>query len=333
MNYLKSAIRHLWKNKLFSFINIIGLALGLSCCFIIMLQVKFELGFDRYQNNGDRIVRVLNNDYSFIPPVIATLLPEYFPEIDKIARIGKADGPGLFVVRNKEFIKENDLVYSDSTFFTIFSNPVLSGNQGNILRSPDKIMISEKMALKYYGTGNPTGNTLILRISNVSYNFIIEGIFADFPKQSHFHANFIISMEFFRKLQGPAFLTNWGANSVHTYLLLKRPDSKRNMVKRLAGFVDKNADQSYAKDIHLSLQPLYKIHLYSKEKNIDIEPQGSISRVIIFTSVAILILVVAIINFVMLSLAMSYKRIKQFGIRKILGAQQRDQVFLITRSL
>jgi len=328
--YIKIAFRNLWKNKLFTFINIIGLSLGLACCFLILLHVKYETGFDRFHDNKDRIVRVLNGHYPYTPLGMATVMPDYFSEIEKIARVGNLDWGGFFVMKDNNWMQEKNFVYTDSTFFSIFSFPIRTGSSGKILRSPDRIMISESMARKYYGTENVTGKLLTMRIMNTTFQLTIEGVFYDFPEQSHFHANFLTSIGFCRRLYGEDMFANWGANSTTTYLLLKQPGSMSALQGRMAGFIEKYVDKNFTKDLEYILQPLTRIHLYSKESQIDIEPQGSISRIIVFTSIAALILLIAIVNFVMLSLALSNQRIKEFGIRKIVGARQRELVSLVT---
>jgi putative ABC transport system permease protein len=328
---LKIAVRHLWHNKLFSFINIMGLSLGLSCCFVILLHVKFETGFDDFHVNKDRIVRVLHDNYSYTPIVMATVMPEYFPEIEKIVRIGKFDWTRFYVIKDQEYFEEKDLMFADSCFFQLFSFPVLMGDPAGILRSPDRIMISESMSRKYYGTENPVGKTLTLRLINETHSFNIEGVFKDFPGQTHFHANMITSMNFFEKqVMGGQMFDNWGANSVTTYILMKQPGLMEAMTSRIPGFIDKYVPRDFARDLHYTLQPLTRIHLFSTDLTADIESQGSITRVLIFASIAILVLVIAVVNFVLLSLALSYQRIKEFGIRKIVGARQRELVSLVS---
>lgn len=326
---LKIAFRHLWKNKLFSFINILGLSLGLSSCFIILLHVKFEAGFDDFHIKRDRIIRVLHDNSPYTPMVMATVMPEYFPEIEKIVRIGKFDWTRFYVMKDKEYFEENNLLFADSAFFELFSFPILVGNSASVLRSPDRIMISESIARKYFGKDNPAGKVLTLRLMNATYSFTIEGVFRDFPGQTHFHANMITSMNFFEK-EGGLMNNYWGANSVHTYILMKQPGLMDEIAGRIPGFIDKYVPNDFKKGLHYTLQPLMRIHLHSEDISHDIEPQGSITRVLIFASIAILVLVVAVVNFVLLSLALSYQRVKEFGIRKIVGARKRELVSLVS---
>jgi len=327
---LKIAFRHLWNNKLFSVINILGLALGLASCFIIVLHVKYESGFDRFHVNKDRIIRVVHENYSYTPIVMGNVMPDYFPEIDKVVRVGKFDWTRFYVLKDNEFTEEKNLVFTDSSFFDVFSFGLLSGDRNRVLRAPDRILLSESMARKYFGNSDPGGREISFRIMNETRHFTIEGVFADFPEQSHFHANFIISIEFFRNLTGGQMFDHWGSNSVHTYLLMKREGMMESMAGRMQGFIDKYVPRDFSRDLHYDLQPLTRIHLYSVNITADIEPQGSITRVRIFTSIAILVLVIALVNFVMLSLALSYQRIKEFGVRKIVGARQQELVSLVT---
>jgi len=328
--YFRFAIRHLWKNKLFSIINIIGLSLGLACCFIILMHVRFEKGFDRFHVNRDRIIRVLHDNYAYTPIVMAPQMPGYFPEIEKIVRLGKFDWTKFYVIKDNEFVEEKDLMFSDTTFFDIFTFPVILGNPDKILRSPDRIMLSESIARKYFGNDNAIGKSILVRLMNTPYNFTVEGVFRDFPEQSHFHANFLISMEFFHKIQGDEMFTNWGANSVFTYILLKEPGTMNAISGRMRGFIDKYVPKDNAKNLWYELQPLLRIHLNYEKVDADVEVQGSITRVTIFTSIAILVLIIAVVNFLLLSLALSYQRIREFGIRTVAGARKRDLASLVS---
>jgi putative ABC transport system permease protein len=125
--YFRFAFRHLWKNKLFSIINIVGLSLGLACCFIILLHVRFETGFDRFHKNKDRIIRVLHDRYAYTPIIMATEMPGYFSGIEKIIRIGKFDWTKFYVVKDNEFVEDKDLVFSDPGFFDVFLKVLPSG--------------------------------------------------------------------------------------------------------------------------------------------------------------------------------------------------------------
>ncbi len=329
-SYFRFAVRHLWKNKLFSIINIVGLSLGLACCFIILMHVRFEKGYDRFHTNKDRIIRVLNNHFAYTPIVMAPLMPGYFPEIDKVVRVGKFDWTKFYVIKDNEFIEEKDLMFTDTTFFDIFTFPVIQGNPGRVLRSPDRIMLSESIARKYFGNSNAVGKTILIRLMNTPYTFTVEGVFLDFPEQSHFHANFLIPMEFFHNIQGENMVTSWGSNSVFTYILMREPGAMNAISDRMPGFIKKYVPSDHAKYINYEVQPLLRIHLNYEKVPADIEIQGSIIQVTIFTSIAILVLIIAVVNFLLLSLALSYQRIREFGIRTIAGARRRDLVSLVS---
>jgi putative ABC transport system permease protein len=324
------AIRHLWQNKLFSFINIIGLSLGLVSCTVILLHVRFELSYDRFHLKSERIARVLTNNVAFTPYVLASSLNEYFPEIERITRIAKFNEGGFFVNQHERIIAEKDLVYADSCFFHVFSFPLKYGDPDNTLRSPDKLMISEKSAFKYFERENPVGKQISLRIDNTNYDFTIEGVFKDFPAQSHFQANFLLSMEFFTRIRKGSSLSNWGNCSVATYVLMQKQGMIQRINERMPGLIKKYVPKELAPDTKFTLQGLEDIHLYSKALEFDIEPQGNITRVIIFASVAVLVLVIALVNFILLSMALSFQRLKEFGIRKVIGAQRKDLISLVT---
>ena len=329
MNF-RISLRHLWKNKLFSIINVLGLSLGLVCCTLILLHVKFELSYDRFHVKKDRISRVLTDNFALTPYVLAPALYEYCPEIEKISRITKFDEGRFFVKQNETATGEKGLMFADSCFFDVFSFPVTHGDPEKMLRASDRILISERMAEKYFKVQNAEGNQITLRIDNKDHEFIVEGIFKDFPEQSHFHANILLSMEFFAKQRNESSLTNWGNSSILTYILTKQPDMNSRINEKLPGLITKYVPEDKAKDLHFRLQPLCDIHLYSNSLLIDIEPQGSITRVIIFASIAVLVLVIALVNFILLSMALSFQRIREFGIRKVNGALGKQLVSLVT---
>ena len=179
----KISLRHLWKNKLFSVINILGLSLVLVCCTIILLYIKFELSYDQLHKKKDRIARVITNNFAFTPYMLAPALYEYCPEIEKISRITKFDEGKFFIKQNEKLVAEKDLVYADSCFFSIFSFPVINCDPDKILRSSDRLMISKKIAFKYFGVENPVGSMISLRIDNTNHDFTVEGVFKDFPEQ------------------------------------------------------------------------------------------------------------------------------------------------------
>jgi putative ABC transport system permease protein len=325
------SLRHLWKNKLFSIINILGLSLGLVSCTVILLNVKFELSYDQFHSKKDRIARIIANNFPFTPYPLASVLYDYCPEIEKISRLTKFNEGKFFIRQNEKFIEERDLVYTDSNFFSVFSFPIILGNPDKVLCSADKLMISERSAEKYFGKEDPVGNLMTLRIDNSNHDFTVEGVFKDFPEQSHFHANFLISMEFWTEHLSKSSLSNWGNWSVLTYILMKKPGMNKRIEDKMPGLIIKYVPGDLAKDLKFRLQPLTKIHLYSKmDLEMDIEPQGSITRVIIFSSIAVLVLIIALVNFVLLSMALSFQRIREFGIRKVLGAQQKKLVSLVS---
>jgi putative ABC transport system permease protein len=291
--------------------------------------VKFELSYDQFHSKKDRIIRVMHNNFSYTPLIMSSFLPEYFPEIESVVRLGKYDWFKFYVVKEQAFTEEKDFVYADSAFFDIFSFQLIAGDPTKVLQSPDKILIAETIARKYFSNDNPVGREITLRLMNKTYHFSIEGVFKDFPEQSHFHANFLVSLKFYAKEDGAGMLTQWGANSVQTYILLKEAGMMERMTPRIQGFIDKYVPKDNSKDLHYSFQQLTRIHLFSDSKY-DIEPQGSITRVIIFVSIAILVLIIAITNFVLLSLALSYQRIKEFGLRRIIGAKTQELVSLVS---
>jgi putative ABC transport system permease protein len=326
----KISFRHLWKNRLYTTINILGLSLALTCCSIIILHIRFELSYDRLHANGDRIARVLANSHPFTPYQMATALRDYFPEIEKITKTTKFNEGDFYVKTGERLIPERDLVYADSSFFKVFSFPLESGNADLVLQSPDRIMISSAFARKYFNGKNPSGQSVSLRVDDKVSDFTIEGVFNDFPENSHLHANILLPMEFLAQRRNPSSLTNWGNSFVVTYVLTGQPGMMDEINNRMPGLISRYIPSEIAEGLKFRLQPLRKIHLYSKDLDMDTETRGSISRVIIFASVAILVLVIAIVNFIVLSMALSFERISEFGIRKVIGAQRKELISLVT---
>lgn len=320
----------MWKNRLYTAINILGLSLALACCSIIILHIRFEFSFDNFHKNRNRIARILNNNFPITPYVLSSVLREYFPEIEEITKLSKFNDGGFYVKSGDRLIPEKDLVYADSSFFDVFSFPVVSGNTEQVLQSPDRIMVSSSFASKYFKEESCTGQSVSLRVNDKTYDFTIEGVFSDLPSNSHIHANVLLSLEFMAQQRNPASLINWGNSFVFTYVLTAQPDMTEQINSRMPGLIERYVPPAVAEGLKYRLQLLKHIHLYSKDLTMDIEPQGSITRVIIFASIAVLVLLIAMVNFMLISLALSIERIHEFGMRKVIGAQRKELISLVT---
>jgi putative ABC transport system permease protein len=338
-NYLKIAYRNLVKYKFISFINLFGLTIGLTCCLLILAYILNELSFDRYNKNADNIYRVtrsFNNqegvvslNLSTISPPFGYYLPTDFPEIQKMTRL--LDN-GITPLRYKEkLFNEKGVFFADENLFDVFSIKVLKGNPTTALRDPFSIMLSQESAKKYFGDEDPMDKTI--RYNN-QLELKVTGIFQALPPNAHIHPGMLVSFNTLKDstIYGEKNLrTNWGNNSFFTYLLMPPHYNANSMVARFPEFVDKRmTGEEYigkqpSKFTKLNLQKLTDIHLYS-HTDYEAEPNSDMSRVYIFSAIALFILLIASINYMNLSTARSVLRAREIGIRKVIGADKKGLI-------
>ncbi|WON95446.1 ABC transporter permease [Sphingobacterium sp. UGAL515B_05] len=336
-NNLKIAWRNLIRNFSTSFINIAGLAVGIATCLLISLYVIDEFSFDRYNEHADRIVRVVFrgtvkggtiNEAHVMPPVASTMKSE-LPEVEETARL-RIGGSPLFVVNNKVFHEEK-MAYVDASFFKIFTLPFIKGNKSTAIANPNAVVISESTALKYFGTKDVVGRDLSVKDNPTILK--ITGVIKDIPKNSHFHFDVFTSLDALEDSRSDSWMTS----EYYTYALLSKNASREKLEKNLATLFDKHVAtqfmagfgmsyQEYKKtgnQIGLYLQPLTDIHLHSNF-NYDLSAPGDIRYVYIFSAIALFMLLIATINFMNLSTASGFRRCKEVGVRKVLGADKQN---------
>lgn len=342
-NYLKIALRNLLKHKLISSINLFGLTVGITCCLLITVYILNELSYDRYNANSKNVYRVtrsfydnngaLSFNFATVSPPFGYYFPTDFPEIKKMTRLLYND-PTPTKYKDKIFTEKNT-AFADENLFDVFTIDVVKGNPKTALYDPYSVMLTEQEAKKYFGDEDPMEK--VIRFNN-QYDFKVTGVYRALPAHSHMHPEMLFSFNTLRDsaIYGERNLErNWGNNSFYTYLLMPDNFSPNKMLAQFPDFIDRRmAGQEYvgkkaSKFTALGLQKLTDIHLYS-HTDTEVEPNGDITRVYIFSAIALFILLIACINYMNLSTARSALRAKEIGIRKVSGAQRRE---LITQFL
>jgi len=337
VNYIRIALRNLRKNKIFSIINIIGLSVGLTCFMLISAYIYNELTFDEYAAEADNIYRVNlsvtgNGNVVVYPDVdiaIGEGMMEAFREIKSYARIFRQSA---FVNFNDKQFKEKNLAYADSNFLKMFSIPLIEGDITRALTAPNSIVISREFEKRYFGNKLAIGKTLIIGTGKTAYK--VTGVFKAIPEKSHFHFDAFLS---FSTIDNGRH--TWSNIGFYTYLLLNKNVDPQNLESKFPQLVSKFVVPEVQHDMGVSLaeakkvvgtfvfslQPLTDIHLYS-DTEYELEPNGDIKYIYIFSALAIFILLLACINFTNLSTARATTRAKEVGVRKVLGSEKRQLI-------
>ena len=334
-NYLKIAIRNLQKHKFYSAINVVGLSIGIACCMLITLFIIDELSYDKHHAHSEDVYRIRmegsfgGNDFNMAvsPAPLAEALMTDYPEVEAATRLRSR---GSYLIKKdlegEINIKENRVIFADKNVFEVFTIPVLQGDSKRALAEPNTIVISQKMAAKYFGNDDPINQDLKLD-NRTTYK--VTGVFQDMPENGHFHFEFMCSMASHKESESQ----EWLSNNFHTYVLLK-PGSDQlafeakfpDMLEKYAGpqamqYMNKSLDELREGGTYFSyfLQPLTSIHLYS-QLDAELEPNSNIQYVYLFSIIAAFLLLIACINFMNLSTARSANRAKEVGVRKVLGS-------------
>ena len=333
-NHLIIALRNLKKHKFYTFINILGLSVGVAVCMIITLFVVNELSYDKHFKDADQIYRIHSEiifggnhwDMVHAPAPMAAALPEEFPEVEYAVNFRQR---GSYLVKKlDENIKENKVIWASKDFFNVFGTPLLEGTPDGVLAEPNTMAISKSIAEKYFPGESPIGKSLIL---DNDEDFRITGVFEDIPQNTHFHFDFLLSIEGLEEAQ----TTSWLSNNFQTYLKIREDADPENLNLKLKSLVKKNIEPELSKvfgegttmddmlanggKMEYEVQPLLDIHLKSDLMG-EFEPNFNITYLYLFIAVALFILVIACINFMNLSTARSANRAKEVGIRKVMGS-------------
>lgn len=320
--YLKTAVRNLFKFKSISSINIIGLTVGIAVCILLLLYVQDELSFDRYHQHSDRIFRILENDRPYISPQVSEIASVNFPEIERSARILVRD-QCMIQYKEKQFI-EKQFSYADPDLFSIFSFKLKKGNPATVLKRPFSIVISEAIAYKYFGEEDPIGK--VLRLQN-ELDYTITGLMEEMPHNSHFRYNILATLAGSDQVFGSNMMSSWGFRNIITYLLVQDNFSQTSFETKLSAFIAENRDFDEGESPSIyTLQALKDIHLYSGFIDNDIQVQGNISYVLIFSGIGVLILLIACFNYVNLLTANANTRAKEVGIKKVVGSTRNQLI-------
>ncbi len=329
-NYLKVALRNLRRYKGYTFINIMGLAVGIAACVLIFLYVQNELSYDRFHENADRTYR-LTADWSNrgdsrihqlgTPYILAQTIRDNYPQVEHITQLCGPLGD-IIVKHNETAIKESDVFGAESSFFDVFSFPLIKGNPETSLKDPNTIVLSESLAAKFFGEEEPLNKTIKIQNQGEWLLFKVTGVVQDGPQNSHFRFGMLISM----RTLFPEPSSGWTSNNYTTYITLKEGVTQSLMEEKLV-----EIDRVYFEGgrEHLpwiwTLMPITKIHLHADLVTGN-QPNGSMAYVRLFTVVAVLILLIAGINFVNLATARSTRRAREVGLRKVVGSQRKQLI-------
>ena len=330
-SYFKIGWRNLLRNKLFSFINISGMAISIASFLIISLFIHDELKFDKDVEDSNLKYRVFNEHFNddgstrkgaMVPPMIAPTLALEYPEVEYYTRFLNFNSPALFEVGDKK-IAEDKGGYADPSIFKMFSLKLIEGDGNTALKEPNSIAINHTLKQKYFGDKPALGES----IEYLNQNFKITAVFEDFSPHSHLQLNYFLGP--LESLPAER-LQSWGWNQFHTYIKLKPGTDAAQLEAKLKDFAERNAWPSTKPrgGYYIPhLMAIKKIHLHASEQMWDIAVRGNAQTVYILLATAFFILVIAILNFVNLSTARAVSRVKEVGVRKVVGAFRAQLIY------
>jgi putative ABC transport system permease protein len=323
-NYLKIALRNLTRQKGYSFINIIGLVIGMACAIFILLWVQDELSYDGFHENKDNIFRVVtkfeNEGNTFYgaqtSAPVAPFLKNNFPEIQKSTTVnfGWLTGNSRNIIKfgEKSFYTD-ELILTDPSFFNIFSFPFLNGDKNTALENPNCVILTHSIAEKCFGSEDPINKTIQVDGNPV----IVTGVLADVPDNSHLQFDVILPLTYIRNTDRGFFLNKWDSYGFATYVHLQDGVAINEIDQKIDDVIIKNDPRFGDTAAHIFLQPLSKIRLFNVDGTV-----GFMRYVYIFSTIAVIILLIACINYMNLSTARSERRAKEIGLRKVVGSKR-----------
>jgi len=326
-NYLKITLRKIKRQKGFSLINTAGLAIGIACCILILQYIRYEFSFDKFHENSMSIYRVVQkkegkiyqgtDTFNSVPAILAPSVRSDFPEDAKVTIVRNYDRQVRY--KNRQFY-EKRFLYVETQFLEIFSFPVVRGDTKTALKEPYTVMITRNMAQKYFGEEDPVDKTINI---NNEQDYRITGILENVPDNSHLKFDFLASFSTLLSTWGQNQLTSWQNSSVWTYIQLAKNHNPQKFNSQLEKYKTVGFS-GHPASFHL--QPLTDIHLGQKVA-FDLPGKGDIRYIYLYSAITLFILLIACFNYMNLSIARSFTRGKEIGIRKVVGAKRKSIIF------
>jgi putative ABC transport system permease protein len=321
-NYLKITFRNIKRNKLHSFINVLSLSVGIATCILIFLFVKDELSYDSFHAKGDRIYKIVretsdNNElFGVTPLALGEALRTDFPQLQVSQTMVYRN---VVSYKEKVFMEEK-FYYVDSNFPRMFDFPLVEGDPKTAFMNTNSILITQRIAQKYFGNENPVGKTLVIDNTN---DMVVTGVMKDVPHNSFMQFDFLAPKPSWMK----AAVNNWRANMFSTYVMLPENYLAGNISDKLGAFLEKHIGKDAGEKLNLKLQPLKDIYLYSSDiKFNSVDKIGDIQEVYIFVVIAVFVLLLAVINYTNLAMSKYSFNMNEVGIRKVFGAGRKQLV-------
>jgi putative ABC transport system permease protein len=311
-NYLKIAFRNIVKHKSFSSINVFGLAVGVASCLLILLWIGDELSYDKFNENSDRLYRVArvneNGKDERTPPELAPALKDEYPEIQNVSSYSVT--PAYLKIDDR-FFTDQQLAYVDTSFFNLFTFTFLRGDAASGIKDNSSIVLTEGCAQRLFGDNDPIGKAVKIKGTQ---DYLVTGVIKDVPHNSHMKFDCVVNCDSRDKTIERMFGKNsWRVNAYSTYVLLKTGTDVTNLNSKIKDIIKKHNERS---ESEIYLQAITDINLHP------LEGEGNLKYLYIFSIIALFILLIACINFMNMSTARSSTRVKEIGIRKVIGAQK-----------
>ena len=339
-NYIKTTLRNIQKHRILSVINILGLTIGLSAMILIGIYVRHEISFDRFHKHAENIYRIerkgvfdgnefhLPHTNNLIPPA----MQDEFPPVVNFVRIWPRE---VMLQDSRKNYHQEEIYFADASFFDMFSFPLVEGDPSDVLTRPYSAVLSREMAEKYFGNTDAVGQTMEVQAFDSTITLTVQGLMENMPENSHLQSGMIVSYKTAQSLTPPSLLNTWVGNYLYSYIRVKEGTDLNQLTAQLPSFIKKymsadfkrmlGDDVQVSKMLHFHLQPLTDIYLYAR-LDYAIGPTGDINKIYTAVGIALLILIIACINYINLSTAKSMTRAREVGLRKVFGAHRRKVI-------